>query len=348
MNEQLTVPLRTLEIHLLRFVCEVETPLRLPTHKGSALRGAWAEALMSRACPQPWVCRGGGCAMPHGCPIAALVGPANEGSSRGKDVPRPYVFEPPIDSRTEYAPGDTLEWRLVLFGKAVDWFPYVVMAVQLMGERGTGMSVAGAGGQDRGKFRLREIWATNPLTGMQQRLFSLGERTVQTPALPVTHEQVGLMASHLPTDRITLHFKTPLRLSQDYRETGGERKLTHDLPPFHTLVQRLDGRLRDLTTHYSTLQIAKATQNSNSARAEEWPRLDIEKAGQVAAEGEVVWLDLERYSSRQERRLPMGGLRGRVTYRGELGPFLPLLVWGRFTHVGKYAVMGNGGYEIEG
>lgn len=341
------------EAHILRFVCEVETPMRLPTHKGSALRGAWAEALMSRACPQPWVCRGGGCAMPHGCPIAALVGPANEGSSRGKDVPRPYVIEPPVDSRTEYAPGDTLEWRMVLFGKAVDWFPYVVMAVQLMGERGMGMSVMnwrsqeGAGGQGRGKFHLREMWASNPLTGVQQRLFSWGERTVQTPGLPITYEQVRLMSSQLSTDRITLHFKTPLRLTQDYRETGGERNLTHDLPPFHTLVQRLDGRLHDLTTYYATFQIAKATHNFNSAGAEEWPRLDNEKARQVAAEGEVVWLDLERYSSRQERRLPMGGLRGRVTYRGELGPFLPLIVWGRFTHVGKYAVMGNGGYEIE-
>ena len=341
-----------LEIHLLRFVCEVETPLKLPTHKGSALRGAWAEALMSRACPQPWVCRGGGCAMPHGCPIAALVGPANEGSIRGKDVPRPYVFEPPIDSRTEYAPRDTLEWSMVLFGKAVDWFPYVVMAVQLMGEHGMGMGATGAGGKGqgsgRGKFRLREIWASNPLTGVQQRLFSLSERAVQTPALPITHEQVGLTASHLPTDRITLHFKTPLRLSQDYRQSDGERKLTHDLPPFHTLVQRLDGRLRDLTTCYANSPVAEANRNPGSTIVEGWPRLDVEKAGQVAAEGEVVWLDLERYSSRQERRLPMGGLRGRVTYRGELGPFLPLLVWGRFTHVGKYAVMGNGGYEIEG
>ncbi len=335
--------LQTLEAHSLRFVCEVETPLRLPTHKGSALRGAWAEALMSRACPQPWVCRGGGCAMPHGCPIAALVGPANEGNSRGKDVPRPYVFEPPIDSRTEYEPGDTLEWRLVLFGKAVEWFPYIVMAVRLMGERGLGASSA----LGKGKFRLREVWASNPLTGVQQCLFSPGERSVQTPGLPIKHEQVRLAASRLPTVRITLRFKTPLRLSQDHRETAGARKLTHDLPPFHTLAQRLDGRLRDLVTHYAAPQAVNATNGAGSVAAEEWPRLDVGTAKQVVAEGGVEWLDFERYSSRQERRMPMGGLRGRVTYIGELEPFLPLLVWGRFTHVGKYAVMGNGGYEIE-
>lgn len=338
-------PLRHLETHILRFVCEVETPLRLHAHKGSALRGAWAEALMSRACPQPWVCKGGGCAMPHGCPIAALVGPANEGSERGRDVPRPYVFEPPLDSRTEYASGDTLEWQMALFGQAVDWFPYLVMAVKLMGERGFGLPPAP--GKGKGKFRLRELWASNPLTGVQQRLFSLGERVVQTPCLPVTHEMVCRAASCLPADRITLRFKTPLRLVQNRLEAGGERKLTHEPPPFHTLAPRLEGRLRDLTTYYATVE-PQATYEDAVGYGSAWPRLDMDKAREVAAHGHMEWLDLQRYSSRQERRLPMGGLRGHVTYTGDLAPFLPLLVWGQFTHVGKYAVMGNGGYEIEG
>ena len=78
----ISTPLQSLEAHLLRFVCEVETPLRLFTHKGSALRGAWVEALMSRACPQPRACGGAACMMPQGCPIAALVGPAEEGRER--------------------------------------------------------------------------------------------------------------------------------------------------------------------------------------------------------------------------------------------------------------------------
>lgn len=331
-------PLQHLEAHLLRFVCEVETPLRLHAHKGSALRGAWAEALMSRACPQPWVCTGARCMMPHGCPIAALVGSSDEGGERGRDVPRPYVFEPPADSRTDYAPGDTLEWRMALFGRAVEWFPYVVVGVRLMGERGMGVP-AGASGRARGTFRLREIWASNPLSGVQQRLYSSEDSQVQSPGLPITHEGMVAAASRLPTGRITLRFKTPLRLGQDRRQAQGERKLTHDLPPFHTLVQRLDGRLRDLAGYYS--------RGTEAGAGQEWPRLDMEKARSVTAQGQVEWLDLQRYSSRQERRLPMGGLRGRVTYTGDLGPFLPLLVWGQIAHVGKYAVMGNGGYEIE-
>jgi hypothetical protein len=42
----------------------------------------------------------------------------------------------------------------------------------------------------------------------------------------------------------------------------------------------------------------------------------------------------------------MGGFVGEVTYEGELEEFLPLLILGQYTHIGKYAVWGNGWYEI--
>ena len=48
-----------------------------------------------------------------------------------------------------HAPGDTLEWRMVLIGRAVEWFPYVVMSARLMGEQGVG-GQAGGGGDRRG------------------------------------------------------------------------------------------------------------------------------------------------------------------------------------------------------
>jgi hypothetical protein len=45
--------------------------------------------------------------------------------------------------------------------------------------------------------------------------------------------------------------------------------------------------------------------------------------------------------------VPMGGLVGSVTLEGELEPFLPWLVWGSLTHVGKDAAMGNGQLRLE-
>jgi hypothetical protein len=42
----------------------------------------------------------------------------------------------------------------------------------------------------------------------------------------------------------------------------------------------------------------------------------------------------------------MGGFVGAVTYEGDLQEFMPLVILGQYTHVGKYAVWGNGRYEV--
>ncbi|HHJ00739.1 MAG TPA: CRISPR system precrRNA processing endoribonuclease RAMP protein Cas6, partial [Candidatus Aerophobetes bacterium] len=62
---------------------------------------------------------------------------------------------------------------------------------------------------------------------------------------------------------------------------------------------------------------------------------------------EVDWIDWERYSGRQEQRMKLGGFVGQVTYRGDIGKFLPFLKIGEYTHLGKAVVFGLGKYKIE-
>lgn len=61
---------------------------------------------------------------------------------------------------------------------------------------------------------------------------------------------------------------------------------------------------------------------------------------------ELHWIEQERYSNRQQRGTPIGGFVGQVTYRGDFTEFLPYLVLGTYTHVGKGATFGLGGYEV--
>jgi hypothetical protein len=65
------------------------------------------------------------------------------------------------------------------------------------------------------------------------------------------------------------------------------------------------------------------------------------------AERQLAWRELFRASGRQQRLVPMSGLLGSVVLEGELEPFLPWLVWGTLTHVGKDAAMGNGRLCLE-
>lgn len=81
---------------------------------------------------------------------------------------------------------------------------------------------------------------------------------------------------------------------------------------------------------------------------------DIDARALVAAasrielrETQLRWQALHRYSSRQKRRIPMGGLHGSFEIRGDLDPLWPWLWAGQFLHVGKCTVMGLGRYRIE-
>jgi len=316
--------------HQLHFTCEVQTPILLNEHQGSAIRGALFYALRNQFCFNKKTKDCGECAVWATCPICFLVATRNPEGKRGVDVPRPYVIEPPLDGKTRYEPGETLEFGLTMFAQALSFFPYVVLGSQALERGGLGKKLRREDGRwRRGAFAIREIAALNRLSGERQPVLRQGDTMVEVPNLPVTNEQVQALAAQLPRDRITLMFKTPTRII----ERG---KLQHR-PTFRPLIQRLHRRLRDLTREFTDAP---------------W-ELDFR---QVMAQAEAVqvvedrtrWVELDSFSTRRSASTPMGGLVGQVTFEGVLEPFLPWLVWGEMVHVGKDAVKGNGWYEISG
>ena len=316
--------------HQLHFTCQVQTPILLNEHQGSAIRGALFHALRNQFCFNKKAKDCGECAVWATCPICFLVATRNPNSERGVDVPRPYIIEPPLDGKISYEPGETLEFGLTMFAQALNLFPYLVLGSKALEQGGLGKKLRREDGRwRRGTFAVREIGALNRLSGERQPVLRAGDAMVSVPDLPVTNEQVQALAAQLPRERITLVFKTPTRIIE-------QSKLQHR-PTFRPLIQRLHQRLRDLTREFTD-----AT----------W-ELDLR---QVMAEAEAVqvaedqtrWVELDSFSTRRSTSTPMGGLVGQVTFEGNLEPFLPWLVWGEIVHVGKDAVKGNGWYEISG
>ncbi len=72
-----------------------------------------------------------------------------------------------------------------------------------------------------------------------------------------------------------------------------------------------------------------------------------EHASRVAvSDADLQWQEGGRWSARQKTTHPMGGVVGRWTLEGDLGPFAPFLDAGVWTHVGKQAAFGLGRYRL--
>lgn len=303
-----------------RFTLVVERPIHLPPNPGSTLRGGLGHALRKMVCyRQRAECRH--CPLSKDCVYGYLfrTAPPDDADvlSTLTAVARPFVIQPPMAHKTDYAPGDPFTFHLTLVGRALDYLSYIVVAFQELGRAGLG--------RDRGRFHPAQVEAVHPLNGAAETVFDIKQSDrIRTQALTVDGAALGAQAQTLPTHRLTVRFLTPTRLKHD-------GALVWEGPPFHVLIRRLLDRVSSLAYFHC---------------GEQW-EIDfpgwIERAKAVQiADATTTWQDWSRYSGRQKSRIKMGGLVGKVTYAGDLAPYRALLALGSLIHVGKGAVMGNG------
>lgn len=298
-----------------------EQGLSLPPYKGSTLRGGFGSAFRRIACSL----RGTAC---HACLLQANCAyayifetappPGSEALRNYTSVPRPFVLEPPVETQTHYLPGEKLCFSLILIGRAIGYLPYFIVAFRELGEMGIG--------RQRKKFRLTAIKAVHPVSGVSEVIYQAADQLVRQVDLTwqyavggVPHTPPGMPAVR----QVGLSFQTMTRLKF-------EEKYVRRVE-FHILIRSLLRRLSSLAYFHHGWE----------------PALDftglIERAAAVRlVQDRTRWVDWERYSSRQDSKMNLGGIVGRVAYEGELDEFLPLLRLGELVHVGKGAVFGMG------
>jgi hypothetical protein len=152
-------------------------PLYLPAlSKGNTLRGAFGTAFRRLVCiPQCREARH--CPLDGTCPYRIIFEPSPPpGASRlskNQDIPRPFIFRPPLDvetsgasaaapavqsggaAKTRYNPGEAFDFTLIVVGKAVDYLPYFILAFREVAREGIGLN--------RAHCELTEVRATNPV-----------------------------------------------------------------------------------------------------------------------------------------------------------------------------------------
>src|SRR5581483_10445880 len=307
----------------LRFVCEATTPLRLEAdifRAGSNLRGALGQVMMRSYCA-------GNAGDPEHvaqCPVHWLLA----ANLKPGEERRGYALVPPLaDVQKDCLNvGDSFEFGLTLFGNARQFLPYFILAVPEMGRMGIGPG--------RGKFRLKRVWALNPLTGESECLLETGSNFVRTPTLSVDQacvEQIGNSRLQMRNGKeveLEIEFVTPLRLIRAEQIVK--------VPEFPALFGRLLERVDELNQQFA----------DGSRRAVD----EVKQFQELAARVQLVevhtrWVEVWSGSQRRGASSPMGGFVGCARYSAPLDVWrslLPWLLWGELVQVGKDTVKGNG------
>jgi hypothetical protein len=304
-----------------RLGLEVVEPMVLPPYKGSTLRGGFGGVFRRIACSQRQLAKCGGCLLKGTCPYGFIFesGPPEGSELWGsfQEIPRPFVIEPPESEQSEFKPGERIEFDLVLIGKAIDYLPYFILVFKELGEIGIG--------KRRAKFRLGGVDSVGLDGKPGERVFD-GEKVYNRFETVRSMEPSGDGVSGT-VEELVIDFRTMTRLKQ-----GGNYA---ESPEFGVLLRALFRRISALQYFYCGERLELDFSGM------------LERAGEVKLmENETKWVDWERYSSRQDARMTLGGLVGRARYEGPWREFEEFLRWGEMVHVGKGATFGLGRVRI--
>jgi hypothetical protein len=268
------------------------------------------------------------------CPYTAVFHPfVPEGSekiSRNRDIPRPFVIKPPLETKETYLPGEHLSFDFVLVGKIKDYLPYFIVTFKELSQAGLG--------RGRAPLELAAVVHVGS-DGVEAPVFNSESNLVQPPKEAISWVDLWARAgSHNGSinspqagtsnvKRVTMRFLTPTMLIAD----GAPVRR----PTFGPIAKRLRDRINALAYFYCGNGLAIDFKAFGD---------DADKIVTVA--DSTRWVESSRYSRRREVTHDLSGFIGEVSFEGELGPFIPYLKLGEYLHVGKNAVFGNGWYRI--
>ncbi|RJQ32076.1 MAG: CRISPR system precrRNA processing endoribonuclease RAMP protein Cas6 [Peptococcaceae bacterium] len=297
--------------------------LLLPPYKGSTLRGGFASAFQRLVCVKKnYACPN--CLLKENCPYHLVFEtsppPGSQVLRNLSSIPRPFILEPPLERRTEYRPGEEVCFKLLLFGRVQNLLPYFIITLEELGRLGMG--------KGRRPFAVKEI-AAEGFDGDQREVVYRGEeKLVRAKELVITAAEIWREETDNHNgEKVVLRFLTPTRLF--FQSTITSR------PHFHILVRNLLRRISSLCYFFH-----------GYTWEEDFVGI-IKRAEEVRlVKDNTTWFNWERYSSRHERKIELGGLVGEAVYEGPIGEFRPLLRLGELIHAGKGVVFGLGLYEI--
>lgn len=286
-----------------------------PNYLGSVLRGAFGSTFKRCVCVTgKSTCQN--CILSGSCVYSYIFEtPTPQDSKRMRlypFVPHPFVLEPPFITNGLVHENETIQFKLILIGRGMEFFPYFLYTFIEVGKVGLG--------KQRVPFIVQEVLAHDG-----RRIYQEGDDAIQPlpepMRIPISEE------SDYNGHSLTIEFETPLRMT--YKNKQAEE---FAFPPFVGTVLR---RLSSLAYFHHGFELSLDFRGL------------LDKAQKIEVYKENSYYQpFKRYSARQKREMDLGGIMGRFTLSGDLSPFMPILRAGEILHVGKGTSFGLGKYRL--
>ncbi|MCX7705312.1 MAG: CRISPR system precrRNA processing endoribonuclease RAMP protein Cas6 [bacterium] len=301
----------SLEVYKFQVETKFVNSALLPPFKGATLRGAFGIALKELTCINKNFKDCNLCLLGSKCPFKQIFRVEIEKNNQSHNIPSPFILEPPYENRRFYQQETQFDFGCLIIGKMIDYFPYIVLAFKKMGEKGIGIK------GNRSQFDLLKITSKNKI------VYDGSQGILNEYRYP---EKIQSTKSSI--DTITLKFISPTRIKSD-------STLTKDLS-FELLMKTLLRRISLLKKNYC----------ENGKLEIDYDAL-MEKARKIETVfSNLKWYDWQRYSTRQNTSMKLGGFVGEICYKGNLSEFMNYLKIGELIHIGKNTSFGLGKYVI--
>ena len=263
------------------------------------------------------------CIIANNCPYSRIYhpGPVDGADySRGyTKVPPPYVIEPPSD--TAFQAGDNLNMDLVLVGRSTELLPYFIMALQRAGESGITSR--------KSRLRLVTVEGLLPESGSWKTIYDTSRDELEDD-IPFIRADTFRFVSEPIADLSTNTELTAILETMTRLKFRGQYVTRVEFP---VLLRAILRRITMLSECYCDGEFA-------------FPDDLLDRASEVIIqEDHTQWYDWHRYSSRQNREMPLGGVIGSVRYlvpSDYLASVMPYLTLAHYIHAGKNTSFGLG------
>lgn len=310
--------LKLFNVVRLRFHWQIVTRLTLPDYAGSTLRGVFGHALKRQNClTGAHTCQG--CSVIKQCPYPAIFEP-QAGSQSIQKPPQVIKFSIESNFHTHkqnhsYQPGEHYCFDMVLMtSDIIKQLPLIIAAWKNAFTRGVGP------GSGQAQLFCIEQQHTN---AEYRPYYSAVDGSKQT----IQHKLI--IPEYTQPDDITIQWLTPLRIQHK-----GQLIKAKQLTPA-IFLRHLIRRVSFLLSH--TQPSVLTTKDIHHLN---------ELADTVKNHHKIMhWQDWQRHSSRQRRKIKLGGLMGYWKIKEVPPQLLSLIYLGQWLHVGKQIAFGFGHYQ---